>query len=220
ALRTLASELEKAHRVATRVVSCDLATPEGVRQCVAAAEGLDLALLVNNAGAGYVGRFEKQAPERLTAMVQLNCVAPVALTAVLLPGLRKRGRGAVIFVGSIAGCQPLPLHAVYSASKSFDNLLGEALWGELRGTGIDVLSLAPGSTDTEFAEAAGEVDHAGESAEKVVRVALSALGQQPSVISGGFNWLRANVAYRLLPRSVLALLAKTVFARQVPESMR
>jgi len=175
---------------------------------------------VNNAGVGYVGRFDKQTPERLTAMVQLNCVAPVALTAALLPGFRARGRGAVIFTGSVAGCQPLPLHALYAATKSFDNLLGEALWAELRGTGIDVLALAPGSTDTEFAEVAGEVAHRGESAEKVVRVALRALGEQPSVISGAFNWLRANLAYRLLPRSVLALVAKSVVARQVPDAMR
>ena len=62
----------------------------------------------------------------------------------------RSGRGALIFTGSVAGSQPLPLHAVYSATKVFDNFLGEALWGELQGTGIDSLSLLPGSTETEF----------------------------------------------------------------------
>ena len=219
-LASLADELAKQHNVEVRVVACDLATPEGMRQCLAAVEGLDLAILVNNAGVGYSGRFDLQSPERLSAMVQLNCAAPVALTAALLPKLRARGRGAVIFTGSVAGCQPLPLHALYSATKAFDNLLGEALWGELRGTGVDVLVLEPGSTETEFQTTAGEIAHAGESPAKVVDVALGALGQQPSVVSGVFNWLRANAAVRLLPRSLLALIAKDVMARQTPESMR
>ena len=119
----------------------------------------------------------------------------------------------MIFTGSTAGWQPLPLHALYAATKSFDNLLAEGLWGELRGSGVDVLALEPGPTETEFQEAAGELAHAGEPADKVVRVALRALGQQPSVVSGVFNWLRANVAMRLMPRSLLALVAKQVMAR-------
>ncbi len=219
-LAGLADELARQHGVEVRVVTCDLATPEGVRECLAGASGLDLAILVNNAGVGYSGRFDLQSPERLSAMVQLNCAAPVALTAAIVPKLRARGRGAVIFTGSVAGCQPLPLHALYSATKAFDNLLGEALWGELRGSGVDVLVLEPGSTETEFQAAAGEIAHAGETAEKVVRVALHALGQQPSVVSGVLNWLRANGAVRLLPRSLLALIAKDVMARQTPEGMR
>jgi hypothetical protein len=216
----LAAELGREYGVEVRIVACDLATPEGVSACLAAVEHVDLGILVNNAGVGYSGRFDLQSPERLSAMVQLNCAAPVALTAELLPKLRARGRGAVIFTGSVAGSQPLPLHALYAATKSFDNLLGEALWGELRGTGVDVLVLEPGSTETEFQATAGELAHEGEPAEKVVQVALRALGQQPSVVSGAFNWLRANGAMRLLPRSLLALVAKEVMARQTPESMR
>jgi short-subunit dehydrogenase len=152
--------------------------------------------------------------------VQLNCAAPVALTAAVLPKLRARGRGAVIFVGSVSGAQPLPLHALYAATKSFDNLLAEGLWGELHGSGVDVLALEPGATETEFQRAAGQHAHAGEPADKVVRVALRALGRQPSVVSGFYNWLRANVGARLLPRSLLALLAKRVMAGQTPEHLR
>ncbi len=219
-LAELADEITKEHGVEVRIVSCDLATREGVQACIAAAREVDLAILVNNAGVGYSGRFDRQDPERLTALVQLNCVAPVALTAALLPMLRERGRGAVIFTGSVAGCQPLPLHAVYAASKSFDNLLAEGLWGELRGSGIDVLALEPGSTETEFQAVAEELPHAGETAEQVVAVALRALGRQPSVVSGTFNWLRANAAARLAPRPLLTLVAKEVMERQTPEAMR
>jgi short-subunit dehydrogenase len=175
---------------------------------------------VNNAGVGYAGRFEKQDAARLRDMVHLNCTAPVTITHGLLPGMVARGRGAVIIVGSVAGRQPLPLHGVYSATKAFDLLLGESLAVELRDEGIDVLVLEPGSTETEFQQVAGEIAHPGESAHKVVSVALDALGRQPSVVSGALNWLRANAANRLLPRALVAQIARDVVASQTPENLR
>jgi short-subunit dehydrogenase len=186
-----------------------------VRALLAAVADLDVAILINNAGAGYVGRFHEQDPARLAAMVQLNCAAPVALSAALLPKLVARKRGALIFTGSVSGSQPLPLHALYSATKVFDNFLGEALWGELQGSGVDVLSLLPGSTETEFAVAAEEVPHGGARASDVVADALAALGHQPSVVNGWFNWARANLGMRLLPRSLLTLVAKSVIEKWV-----
>jgi len=187
---------------------------------VAAVADLEVAILVNNAGFGYSGRFDKLDVERLRDMVMLNCMAPMLLTHKLLSGMQARRRGAVIIVGSVSGRQPLPLHNVYSATKAFDLHLGEALFVEMRGEGVDVLVLEPGSTDTEFQEAAGEIAHGGESAEKVVAVALDALGQQPSVISGWFNWLRANLASRLGPRPMVAHVAKHVMEVKTPSEMR
>ena len=219
-LRELAEELEGGHGVGTRVISCDLTDPEQRRALVAATADLEIGTLVNNAGAGYRGRFDKQDPERLVQMVRLHCEAPVALTAAYLPGMKERGRGAVIFVGSVSGSQPLPLHGVYGATKSFDNLLGEALWGELHGSGIDVLSILPGTTKSDFHHLAGELPHPGQPAPDVVANALDALGRKPSAISGGFNWLRANAAVRLLPRSMLALTARKVIEGSTPEEMR
>jgi short-subunit dehydrogenase len=214
-LEQLARELREDDGVRVRCVACDLATEQGVRALIAAVADLEIAVLINNAGVGYVGRFHEQEPARLAAMVQLNCAAPVAITAALLPKMVARKRGALILTGSVSGSQPLPLHALYSASKAFDNYLGESLWGELQGTGVDALSLLPGSTDTEFAASADELPHEGASPAAVVRDALDALGYQPSVISGWFNWLRANAGMRLLPRSVLALAAKGVIAKWV-----
>ncbi len=214
-LERLAHELSARYRVEARTVACDLASEGGVRELLAKIADLEIAIVVNNAGVGYVGRFQEQDPARLAAMVQLNCAAPVAITAALLPKLVARGRGALIYTGSVSGSQPLPLHALYSATKAFDNFLGESLWGELQGTGVDVLVLLPGSTETEFQEAADERVHEGASPAEVVRDALEALGHQPSVISGWFNWIRANAGMRLLPRSVLALAAKSVIAKWV-----
>lgn len=219
-LEELAAEIEKDESVSARVVVADLAQEGAAERIAAATEDLEIGILVNNAGFGFAGRFDGQDTARLKELVQVNCMAPVELTSRYLPAMRQRGRGAVIFTGSVAGNQPLPLHALYSASKAFDNLLGEALWGELRGTGVDVLSLLPGATDTEFQAVAGEIPHPGESPEEVVATALEALGRQPSVISGWLNWLRSNLGNRLLPRSVVTLVAGRVVEGYTPPERR
>ena len=163
-------------------------------------------------------------PERLArAWWQLNCAAPVALTRALLPrDARARPRRGDLHSARSAGCQPLPLHALYAATKAFDNLLGEALWAELRGTRrrrarrCSRARPRPSSRRSRGELAApGRVRRA-----RWCATALDALGRQPSVISGWFNWLRANAAMRLMPRSVLALAAKQVFEKWVPEALR
>jgi uncharacterized protein len=214
-LQGLASELEDAYAVATRVVPLDLGSPEGADRLVDAVADLPIAILVANAGYGAAGRFERQDPVRLREMVQLNCVAPVTLISRLLPRMQAGGRGAIIVTGSVAGHQPVPFNAVYSATKAFDLFLGEALWGELQDSGIDVLVLEPGPTVTEFQAVAGETPHEGEPPAHVVGVGLHALGRQPSVISGWFNWLQAS-ATRLAPRSFVILVAGRVMAKWVP----
>lgn len=218
-LRELATDLEQRHSVQTRVVAADLADPQGADRLLEAIKDLQIDVFINNAGFGYAGRFDKQDTERLRAMVQVNCVAPVVLASRLLPGMRERKHGAMIVSGSIAGRQPLPRHALYSATKAFDMLFGEALWAELRGTGVDVLVIEPGPTESEFREVAGETRAVGEPAANVVALAFDALGQQPSVIFGWFNWLRAN-SMRLAPRSLVALLAERVVLQQTPPEMR
>jgi short-subunit dehydrogenase len=219
-LHTLAGELRAEFHVDTRVVAADLAAPDGADRLADAVADLPIAMLVNNAGFGLAGRFDKLPTDRLRAMVVVNCVVPVVLTSRILPGMVKRGRGAVIVVGSVAGRQPLPLHAVYSATKGFDLLFGEGLWGELRGTGVDAIVIEPGPTQTEFQAVAGEnVSNHGEPASNVVQATFDALGKQPSVVSGWFNFLRAN-AIRLVPRSLTAIIAKKVVEKQTPIELR
>jgi short-subunit dehydrogenase len=222
-LRELAAEIEKAHGVSTRVVAADLSDPDAAERLVGAVADLEIAVLVNNAGAGYAGRFSRLETGRLRDMVELNCVAPVVLTSHLLPAMRDRGRGAVIVTGSVAGRQPLPLHGVYSATKAFDLLFGEALAVECEDEGVDVLVVEPGRTATEFQAVAGEApppDVSFQPAHEVVEVALLHLGRRPSVVSGWMNWLRANAAQRLIPRSLAAHIAEGVIAKQTPAELR
>ena len=219
-LQQLASELEQRFGVETRTFPVDLAAEGAAEQLARDVDSLEIGVLVNNAGVGYAGRFDLQETARIRELVQTNCTAPAVLASALLPGMRERGRGAIIFTGSVAGRQPLPLHAAYSASKSFDNLLAEALYVETRGTGVDVLGLEPGSTVREFHEVAGELPHPGEPADRVVATALEALGGQPSVVSGWFNYLRATLPPRLLPRPLLGYIARDVVRAQTPPDLR
>jgi hypothetical protein len=218
-LAAMAAELEEAHGVETRVVSTDLSQPAGVDEVVRAVADLEIAVLVNNAGFGMAGRFDAQEPAQLQRMIQLNCATPALLTNRLIGGMRARDRGAVIVVGSVAGHQPVPFNGVYGATKAFDLSFGEALWAELEGTGVDVLVLEPGPTETEFQVVAGETAHEGESPARVVAAALDALGHRPSVVSGWRNWAMANVI-RVVPRSLTALIAGGVMAQWVPSDRR
>lgn len=219
-LDAIATELAAQHGVATRVVVADLAAPDGAAQLAAAVADLEIAVLAANAGFGSIGRFEAQDEARLVAMIQVHCTAPLVLTQRLLPAMRARGRGAVLFTGSLAAKQPMPLHATYAASKAFIALFGEALWAELRGSGVDVLVVEPGTTATAFQSVAGEIEHEGTTPEAVVALALERLGQQPSVGVGWWRWLRGNLGMRLLPRSLLARVAHDVVTKQTPPALR
>ncbi|MGH7812764.1 MAG: SDR family NAD(P)-dependent oxidoreductase [Candidatus Binataceae bacterium] len=220
-LRKLAEEFKRDYGVESRVIAADLADPAGAGKLADAVADIPISMLVNNAGFGYAGRFDKLETGRLAAMVIVNCLAPVVLTSRILPAMVKRKRGAVIIVGSVAGRQPLPLHCVYAATKAFDLLFGEGLWAELRGTGVDAIVLEPGATKTEFPSVAGEIvgPNHGEPPENVVRATFDALGRQPSVVSGWGNYLLAN-ATRLVPHSVAARIARRVVEANTPPELR
>jgi short-subunit dehydrogenase len=218
-LEELALELSGKHGVEVRVVALDLGEAGAAERLADAVADLEIGVLIANAGFGYVGRFDRQDAARLRAMVELNCVAPMVLTNRLVAGMRRRGRGAVVVTGSVAGRQPVPFNGVYAATKAFDSSFGEMLWAELLGTGIDVLVLEPGATETEFQMVAGETAHAGEQPEAVVANAFAALGRTPSVVSGWGNWL-TTLLVRVLPRPIPSLVAGAVMAEWTPPDRR
>lgn len=147
-LDALAAELPGAE-----VLEADLATDVGVERAMAALDGVDL--LVNNAGVGQYGAFAGADPDRLEAILRLNCLAPLRLTRRALGGMVERGRGAVINISSGMAFQPAPYLATYAASKAFTLSWSEALYEELRDQGVHVLTVCPGVTPTEFDQVAG-----------------------------------------------------------------
>jgi hypothetical protein len=218
-LQQLADELSRAHGVQTRVVPEDLERDGAVERIEQRVADLAIGVLVNNAGFSMVGRFERVPREKILGMVRVNCLAVAGLTHAFLPAMKARRRGAIIIVASAAAYQPLGYAATYAATKAFDLMLGEALWAENRGSGVDVLVLSPGPVDTEFQAVAGETPHPGVSPESVVEVAFAALGRKPSVVAGTFNKARAW-GVRFAPRAQIARLAMGVMRGFIPEPMR
>lgn len=151
-LDSLAAALGKDHSIAAHVIPADLAEPQGPEQVVAAvrALGLDIDVLVNNAGVGTYGPFGAQTVASQLGMIQVNMTALTHLTGLLLPGMMARRAGKILNVGSTAGFQPGPLMAVYYATKAYVLSFSEALANELEGSGVTVTCLCPGPTRTAF----------------------------------------------------------------------
>lgn len=220
-LAALKAELDaKDRRVETLVA--DLSEDAGRDALVAAAEALPLDLLVNNAGLGQAGRMIDNLAERERETVEVNVVAPVVLTRALLPAMLGRAkmekrRAGLIIVSSVLGFQPTPLMATYAASKAFDLYYAEALASELAGEPVDVLALCPGGTRTRFGERAGMRSFSpamADSAERVAREALEALGRRSVHVVGTRNQITSTLP-RLLPRSAVTAIFRRALTGMV-----
>ena len=152
-LRQLADELCANYGAGAQVVPTDLSRPASPREIVEALaqRHIDVDVLVNNAGFGARGSVAEIGVERQLEMIEVNVAALTQLTALLLPGMLERRRGAILNVASTAAFQPGPNWAVYCATKAYVLSFTEALAEEVRGSGVRVSCLAPGPTDTGFA---------------------------------------------------------------------
>jgi uncharacterized protein len=214
-LDELAARIAAAHRVETLVVAQDLAEKDACDHVRRAVGGREFGLVVANAGFGFSGRFPENDAEGDDEMIAVNCAAVVRLAHLFLPPMLARRKGALVVVASLAGFQPTPWFAVYGATKAFDLAFAEALWCELRGTGVDVLALCPGETRTEFHERAhAKRQFTGQTAAEVVATALGALGRRPSVVTGAGNKLTA-LLYRFFPRRFVLHATGAILARKL-----
>lgn len=106
----------------------------------------DVRILVNNAGTGYMGSFDKMPSEQVIQICNINCTAPAAIMSEILPYMKKGAR--ILNISSASSFQPNPYLAMYSASKVFLKNLSRAVNNELKGRGITVTSVCPGWVDT------------------------------------------------------------------------
>ena len=156
-LRSLATEIDQESDGAADVIAADLADAASRERMAAQLRrsGRMVEILVNNAGFGHNGEMAASDTARQVELVRVNVEAVVDLCGRFLAGMVKRGRGAVINVGSTAAFQPLPGNATYAASKAFVLSLSEAVSAEVSGSGVTVTALCPGPVKTEFVEVAG-----------------------------------------------------------------
>jgi uncharacterized protein len=159
-LQELADELKSHYGTTSTVVTTDLSAPEGAPQVFDAvtAAGLDIDVLVNNAGFGGSGRFTETDAGHEQRMVAVNIVALTDLTKLFLPAMTERRRGRVLNVASTAAFQPGPFMAIYYASKAYVLSFTEAIAEELVGTGVTATALCPGVVPSGFQDTAGISD--------------------------------------------------------------
>lgn len=214
-LDALAQHLAGDYKIQTEVLSADLADPTAPEKILAFTrdKGIEIDLLINNAGFGRYGEFHSVPKERLLDMVQVNCSAVVHLTHLFVQGMVARRRGDILILASTASFQAVPYISTYAATKAFDLLFAEGLAEELKPYGIRVCALCPGSTESEFHVVAGQDKfiHRSETAQKVARTGLTALAAGKSyVISGLGNYLGAQ-GERLVPRRFVTRTAARMF---------
>ena len=157
ALQEVADRLARTYDITATPIGADLqAIGGGARLAEAIARrGLAVDVLVNNAGFGAAGAFDRSDAATQLGMIDLNDRALVELTHIYWPSMIANKRGGVLNVASTAAFQPGPLMAIYYASKAFVLSFSEALWEEARGTGVKVSCLCPGPTVSKFRERAG-----------------------------------------------------------------
>lgn len=220
-LEELASKLQQQHSINAEVIAQDLTEPaagkivyESIQQ-----QGLNVDLLINNAGFGDYGAFSDRDLTKQLAMIQLNIMVVTELTGLFLPLMKQRGHGAIVNLSSIAGFQPLPYMSVYAATKAFVLSFTESLWAENKNTGVRILAVCPGPTKSDFFERADFPPSMKKSqsnlmtpTEDVVADTLKALDRGNStIVTGGLpNQIIVNLP-RFTPRDLLVSAVEKQF---------
>jgi short-subunit dehydrogenase len=210
-LEKLGAELREKHGRHVEVVACDVSESEqrgrlveGVR-----ATGLEVDVLVLCAGFGMGGPLIDQDPDRLQLMMRTNVESTVALAREFTPAMAARRSGSVLIVSSMAGNQPMPNVAVYSATKAAVTCFAEALHEELRIHGVSVTALCPGSVATDFAQIA-EMAHTEQRLPKALvataadtaKAGLAALDRNRRVTVPGWGPRALNFTGSHTPRAL------------------
>jgi short-subunit dehydrogenase len=227
-LEEVAAELRERHGVRAEPVGCDLGKAASRARLPARVKalGVDVEILVNNAGFATNGPFHKADSERELEQVRVLVEAPVALTLAYLPEMVARGRGAILNVASTAGMQPLPYSAGYSAAKAYVKTFSEALHEENRRNGVTVTALCPGPVSTDFWQISGWAVSGGQSFESAVprpawispqqaaREGVAGLESGARVVVPGLQVRTAMLAAQYVPNAIKLPIVERIMRRR------
>jgi short-subunit dehydrogenase len=213
-LDELAADIEQKTGVTARALSVDLAETDAFGAVRGATDGLEVGLVMYNAGADAINEpFLAYAVEPALAMIHRNCVVPTQMCHHFGGAMKDRGRGGIVLVSSASGLLGMSTMATYGATKAFDIVLAEALWAELHPSGVDVLVPILGATDTPalravlakhgaIADPADDISAVFDvvSAEEVAEGMLANLADGPGWYAGDFVRDRSE-QLRAMPRN-------------------
>ena len=220
ALEEVAAAVRMLGRTA-HVQPADLSLADGVARLHQRLEqeGITVDVLVNNAGFGMQGRFDRIPLDRQLAMIQVNVTSLTALTRALLPGILARNRGGVLNVASTAAFQPGPLMAVYYATKAYVLSFTEGIAEEVAGSALKVSCLAPGPTATGFAAEASMTNSAlfrlgAMDADRVARIGFEGWKAGKTLVIAGLRNRVGAFAIRFVPRAMARRITKRLNAAE------
>jgi uncharacterized protein len=219
-LDSLAAQLHARAGRNVRTVALDLSAPGAVDELVTRTRDLDIGLVVASAGTLMVGKFTDNDLVAETAVVQVHVLALMQLAHLYGAAMTRRGRGALSLLSSTVGHAAVPYIANYAASKAYVSAFGRALHYELKPAGVDVLTLAPGTTDTEGVREVEAIDFKAlpmpvMTTTAVVRIALKKLGHRALVIPGPMNRFSDALGKYVVPRSWMTALFGRMLSKAV-----
>lgn len=214
-LRQVAADCQRQCNVEARAYVADLSRLDLVDDMIRAlfAPPIEIDILVNNAGFGVGGEFLKTDLARELGLLNLQLVATLKLTKAVLPKMVARKKGRILNVASVYSFAPVPFQAVYSACKAFLLTFSESLRGELKGTGVTVTALCPGTVRTEFRSRAG-ITHrnqaAGATPEAVAKIAVRQTLRGKHLVVPGFTSKVFVFFARCLPVSIVPRIVRYI----------
>jgi short-subunit dehydrogenase len=209
-LEKVAAAIRDRHGVQARTLGADLTAPDIEARVAEATEGLDIGLLIYNAGAANrIVTFLEMDLDYSLSQIKLACMGPVILVKHFAPAMVERGRGGIVLVGSLACLAGSATIAVYSAVKAFDHNFAEALWAELGPQGVDVCSAPLGRTWTEASERLGapldpNIDMPSSDAAREI---IENIGNGPVFVVGENNRLAAAHVWNVDRRGLVEMLS-------------
>lgn len=200
-LNAAAALLRETYKIDVITIAADMADYENVKGLISNLN-ISIGLLVYNAAFAPIGLFENTSEEHLALAAAVNVKAPLLLTKLLSASMIQQKRGGIVLMSSLAGLQGSPNIAAYAATKSFNAILAEALWKELKPHGIDVLACCAGAIITPGYQRAEKTRPAPGTmkADAVAEQTLNALGEGPIIIPGAINKIGRFILSRLLSR--------------------
>lgn len=216
-MEELAAKLRAAHGVDVRICTVDMAERAAPRALLDATADVDIGLVVSNAGYSIKGDYAANDADDMADMLMVNCNMPMQLAHGFIPRLRARGGGGIILTSSVEGVMGMPFSAAYSASKALVIALGEALWGEVQGQNIDIVTLCPGATESEAAARAGidlsKLNNVMK-ARDVAELALDNISNGPTFFSSDHYRMQIEQMAAMPRRDALRAVAGAMKAQQ------
>lgn len=217
-LDELAAGVIERYGVEVRPLVLDLTDTDVGAKVARATDGLDVGLVIYNAGAANrTVEFLEDTFEQSRKQIELACIGPVALARLFAPGMRERGRGGIVLVGSLACLAGSATIAVYSAVKAFNVNLAEGLWAELHPHGVDVVCTPLGKTDTEAMQRMGvEPDEQTMRSDDVAAEIIANIGNGPVHVVGEANRAISSFIWTVDRRTLVEMMsaAATQFAAE------